>query len=242
MSAKFKYIEAEKIILGKNIRSTADSELGGLIASIEKHDVLQPILVIPKGEKYELVAGSRRFRALNANGEPMIPCLVRNDITEKEIPYIKLTENIQRKQMSASELVLIFDEMLANTPRLTIGGLAQMIGKSPEWIYIKYKVDKILTELIEQGLPEDAINDLSETDLLKLSRRVKNPSVKQQKQKVCTNSDLRKIGFKIVLSGKYNVLVVCKDEIVRNQIMDVLRECGQRNTDDLEEAKSGAAD
>jgi len=93
----FKEIPIDKIIVNKNIRTDPDGELGGLMETIEKYDLLQPVLVMPKDDHYELISGHRRLNAMKARNEATVPCVVRNDFSEKSIPFIKLIENVQRK-------------------------------------------------------------------------------------------------------------------------------------------------
>jgi ParB/RepB/Spo0J family partition protein len=256
----FKEISIDKITVDKNIRTDPDGELGGLMETIEKYELLQPVLVIPKDGQYELVSGHRRLEAMRARNEATVPCIIRNDLSEKNLPFIKLIENVQRKQLSSHELVQIFEEMKKNTPGLTQYQIARMVGKSTGWVNAKYKAGKIIAELIGQGVPEEAVDELTDAELMKLNRRVKNKKerakiaskmkncgdkdlliqaaesyIGPQKHRTSTRSDMRRIGFQIYYSGKKNLLIVCRSSIVQNQVMSVLWKYGQAKTDEYRE-------
>lgn len=83
----------------------ARNELGDideLMASIRSKGVLEPILVRPVGERYEIVAGERRFRASRNLGMSEIPCIEMN-VDESEAMEISLIENLQRKDLDVFE-------------------------------------------------------------------------------------------------------------------------------------------
>ncbi|NEX60105.1 PRTRC system ParB family protein [Noviherbaspirillum galbum] len=88
---------------GKNPRTYFDpKEMEELTASIKAKGILQPILVRPVGDAYQIVAGERRFRAATAAGLPEIPVSIR-DMTDDEAEAAALIENVQRANMSPSE-------------------------------------------------------------------------------------------------------------------------------------------
>ena len=61
---KLRHIPLNQIFITQNIRTESDNELGGLMESIERYDVLQPVLVVRRNDQYELLAGHRRYRVL----------------------------------------------------------------------------------------------------------------------------------------------------------------------------------
>ena len=70
-----------------------EDALQELSDSIKIHGVLFPILVVNRGDYYEIVAGERRWRAAKMAGLKEVPVIIR-DYTEKEIAEISLIENI----------------------------------------------------------------------------------------------------------------------------------------------------
>ena len=101
-------------------REFDDAELGRLAASIERHGVLQPVVVRrvagsedPGGERYELVVGERRWRASRRAGRETIPAVVA-DVAERERLEVALVENVQRADLNAIELGLAFRTLSEN--------------------------------------------------------------------------------------------------------------------------------
>lgn len=170
---KFKFIPIEQIDVVKNVRSDVDEELGDLIKSVAEHDVLEPLLVKPTASgRFRLIFGHRRLKALTVQGEQHAPCIVRDDISTKDIPFIQLVENIQRRQMSPSELVRAFNAMLEADPSLTRRKIALRLGRSDAWVYDKYRAEEVRGDLLEEGLSESVAGRLTESALLRLSHVV----------------------------------------------------------------------
>lgn len=170
---KLKDIPLDQIVVGKNIRSEPEQDLGGLMESIGRHDVLQPVLVVPRDGKYELVAGHRRLAAMRARNEWTIPAIIRDDVAESEIPYLRLAENIQRKQLSPREVVAALDAIKAAHPGITIAGLTKIVCRSDAWIAMQYQAARTYDELVADGMAPEEASKLTFTDLVELAR-VKN--------------------------------------------------------------------
>lgn len=84
-------------------RRTFDEEaLEGMAQSIKEHGVLQPIVVVPKAGKYQIVAGERRYRASKQAGLTTIPALIRT-LSDQHQLEISLIENIQRRDLNVLE-------------------------------------------------------------------------------------------------------------------------------------------
>lgn len=83
----------------RNFDQTALQELAD---SIKEKGLLQPILVRPKGDIYELVAGERRYRAAQLAGLSELPVVIR-ELSERESLEIALIENLQREDLNPVE-------------------------------------------------------------------------------------------------------------------------------------------
>ncbi len=84
-------------------RRTFDEQaLEELAQSIKEHGVIQPIVVTPTGNKYEIVAGERRFRAAGRAGLDKIPALVRT-LSDQHKLELSLIENLQRRDLNVLE-------------------------------------------------------------------------------------------------------------------------------------------
>ena len=79
-----------------------EESLAELAESIRRHGVLQPILLRPSGDGYELIAGERRWRAAQSAGLHIIPALVRDD-DDSSSAELALIENVQREDLNAIE-------------------------------------------------------------------------------------------------------------------------------------------
>src|SRR5215469_8139938 len=77
-----------------------EDEIDELAASIREKGMLQPVLVRPRGEAFELIAGERRWRAAQRAGLHEIPVIVRPEVTDHEAVEIALVENLQREDLS----------------------------------------------------------------------------------------------------------------------------------------------
>ena len=88
----------------QQVRSRFDAEpLGELAESIRKHGVLQPLLVRPLADGYELIAGERRWRAARLAGLTTVPAVVRSDAGNDAQLVLGLIENLQRTDLDAIE-------------------------------------------------------------------------------------------------------------------------------------------
>ena len=133
-------IPISRIDYGRNIRTERDDDIRELAKSIEEHDILQPLVVRPKGNRYEVICGHRRYKALQlVGGDITVPCIVRDDIADSDILKVQLEENIQRKQMSAIELVDAFEQMKKQSKvKLTNEAIARKLNKNVTWVLNQY--------------------------------------------------------------------------------------------------------
>ena len=83
-------------------RSFPEESLRQLAESIRTAGILQPILVVPTGDRYRIVAGERRFRAARIAGLTEVPVIIR-DLTEQQQMEIALIENLQREDLNPIE-------------------------------------------------------------------------------------------------------------------------------------------
>lgn len=103
-------------------------KLAELAASIREHGVVQPIVLRPRGEKFEIVAGERRWRAAKLADLERVPALVR-EFKDSEAMEIALIENLQREDLNPLEEAEAY-QLLLSEHGLTQEALAQRLGKS----------------------------------------------------------------------------------------------------------------
>lgn len=152
----FKVIELEKITNGKNIRNEHDEEINELAKSIEENGLINPIYVKRiAGGKYEVIAGHRRFEAVKRLRLPYIECNVADDEkTEKDVLLAQIAENVQRKNMSAQELVDVFNDMKKRYG-IKQNQIARYFNKTDTWVSNQYQAVKLLDSMYGKDIPED---------------------------------------------------------------------------------------
>ena len=127
-------------------RSFAD--LDDLISSIKEKGVLEPVLVRPSGEKFQIIAGERRYRASVEAGLSQIPC-VEIDVDDRGVLEISLIENLQRRDLSPFEeadgLHKLCEKFL-----YTHEEVAKKLGKSRSSITETLTLNNIPVELRER--------------------------------------------------------------------------------------------
>lgn len=122
-----------------NPRRTFDkAALEELTESVRKHGVLQPILVRPNDQGYELVAGHRRFRAATAAGLAEIPAVVR-ELGDREVLEIQVVENLQREDLHPLEEAEGY-RRLHEEFEYSVDELAAKVGKSKSYVYARMKL------------------------------------------------------------------------------------------------------
>jgi ParB family transcriptional regulator, chromosome partitioning protein len=100
-----------------------------LVASIKEHGILQPILVRRVGhQRYQLVAGERRFRAAQAAGLTAVPALVK-EVEDKQQLEIAIVENLQREDIGVMEAARAYRRMIDEF-NMTQETVAQRLSKS----------------------------------------------------------------------------------------------------------------
>ncbi|HJN14532.1 MAG TPA: ParB/RepB/Spo0J family partition protein [Armatimonadota bacterium] len=109
--------------------SMADAQLDELTRSIERHGVVQPLVVRPVGNgNYQLVTGERRWRASQRAGLATVPCLVR-ETNDNEALQIALVENLQREDLNAIDAGRGYKQLMVEFG-LTQEQVAGVVGKS----------------------------------------------------------------------------------------------------------------
>ena len=141
------YIPLEKIVVRDQVRKTFNDDLLlDLAHSIESIGQQQPITVMPEGDKYRVVSGERRVRALKLINHPTVMAVLQDAKNEKEIAIAQLVENLQREDMSAYEIGLSF-QSLTQDGELSTDELADKIGKNRRYVYKMLATTEVPDEL-----------------------------------------------------------------------------------------------
>lgn len=126
----------------------AEDKIEELALTIRTHGIIQPIVVreYEKG-KFEIIAGERRFRAVQLLGWDTIPAIVK-EFSDTETASVALIENLQREELSAIEEAVAYSKLL-ELHNLTQEALAQRLGKSQSTIANKLRLLKLPQEIQE---------------------------------------------------------------------------------------------
>jgi hypothetical protein len=109
-----------------------DESLEELANSIKADGVIQPIVVRKVDDKYEIIAGERRFRASKLAGLEKVPVVVKN-VTDRKARELALVENIQREDLNPIEEAISLKTLMEEY-KLTQQELSDIIGKSRSYI------------------------------------------------------------------------------------------------------------
>lgn len=107
-------------------RAFDEAALAELAASIREHGILQPIVVTPRGGRYQIVAGERRYRAAKLAELQKIPALVRT-LTDQHKLELSLIENLQRRDLNPLETATAYLK-LRDQFNLTLDEIGQRVG------------------------------------------------------------------------------------------------------------------
>lgn len=99
---RVRLIGIDDLIAGKNQPRKNFENIQDLVDSIREKGVIEPLIVRPKGIKYEIVVGERRYRAAQQAGLREVPCLVR-EYSDDEMLEVALIENLQREDLNPIE-------------------------------------------------------------------------------------------------------------------------------------------
>ena len=144
-----------------------------LAASIKEHGVIQPIIVRQVNNKYEIIAGERRYKASALAGMTKIPAII-NNLNDKEAAKVALLENLQRKNLNPIEEARTYQKIL-ELDQMTQETLAKTMGKSQSAVANKLRL-LALPDEIQRALLKENISERHARTLLNL----KNPE--QQKK------------------------------------------------------------
>jgi ParB/RepB/Spo0J family partition protein len=165
---QLKHIPVEQIDDSQNIRDMED--ISELAESIDRHGLLQPIVVRQDGDRYVIVAGHRRYAAIRRIGEATIAALVHDGMMDRDVPAARLIENIQRQQMRPLEIIAAVDAMKESNRLMSDRSISAQLGKTETWLHQIRKAAKAEQDLIEGGVPRETVAKLTRNDLYEASK------------------------------------------------------------------------
>jgi ParB family chromosome partitioning protein len=106
-----------------------DTDIHELAESIKNQGLLQPVVVRKLTDGYEIISGERRFRAIQSLGRDTVPCIIKKQVSDREMLEMALVENIQREDLNDIEKSLAYQALLQECG-LSHEELSARIGKS----------------------------------------------------------------------------------------------------------------
>jgi ParB family chromosome partitioning protein len=129
-----------------------EAELVELTASIEASGLLQPVIVRPRNGKYELIAGERRWRAVQRLGWSKIPAVVR-DVDDRTLLTLALIENLQRDDLTAIDEAAGYQRLIDEFD-LGQAEIARLVGRDRSTVANLLRLLKLpdaVKQLIQEG-------------------------------------------------------------------------------------------
>jgi len=184
-----------------------DEAIIGLAESIKENGLLQPITVRKNKDKYEIIAGERRFRACKLNGFKEIDALLL-DKTDDESASLALVENIQREELNAIEQALAMKKLM-KLEDLTQAELATRLGYKQSTVAYKIRLLK-LPKYIQNAIGEQTITERHARALLNVP------------------SDKLENAFLTIVNKRYNVAKT--EEYINGLLVKKKERCFSANT------------
>lgn len=169
MSREIIEIPVEEIIPNRfQPRLTFDVEaLNELANSIKEHGIIQPLVVRRIQDKFEIIAGERRYKASILAGKTTIPAIV-TDLDDKNSAEVALIENVQRQNLTPIEEAISYKKIL-DMGYINQTDLAEKLGKTQSTIANKLRLLN-LDEEVQEALLNEKISERHARSLLKLDK------------------------------------------------------------------------
>ena len=148
--------------------------LNELAESIRQHGIIQPLVLRKIGDKYEIIAGERRYKASYIAGLTKVPAVII-DLNDNESAEVAIVENLQRKDLSPIEEAKSYKKLL-DRGYLTQDQLASRMGKNQSTVSNKLRLLN-LDEKVQDALLNNKISERHARSLLKLDNKEEQKEV-----------------------------------------------------------------
>lgn len=206
-------------------QSMGQEELADLTSSVKQHGVLQPIVVRPIRDRFEVVAGERRWRAAEAAGLQTIPAVVMA-LTDQEALELALVENLQREDLNSMERARAY-RRLNDDFGLTQEQIADRVGKSQPSVANVLRLLNLPPQIqaaleigrITEGHARAILSVSTDTGMLRLWERVERRGLSvREAERLARGS----------ISREIQPRVVPKDPQLRSTEQDLSRRYGTK--------------
>jgi len=132
-----------------------EASIAELAADIKAHGVLQPLVVQQNGERFTLLIGERRLRAIRYLGEAVAPAIV-GTVSADMAKEVQLIENIQREDLNTKDLACAIEQLWKK--HKSVSAVARRCNKSPSWVSkrlaLAMNVGPLSARLIEHNVKD----------------------------------------------------------------------------------------
>lgn len=142
-----------------------DASLNDLASSIKQHGIIQPLVLRRKNDKYEIIAGERRYKASKLAGLTSVPAVISN-LDDNASAEVAIVENIQRKDLTSIEEAKSYQALL-DKGYITQEELARKMGLSQSAISNKLRL-LTLDESVQEAILAEKISERHARTLLKV--------------------------------------------------------------------------
>lgn len=143
-----------------------DASLKELANSIKEHGIIQPLVLRSLGDKYEIIAGERRYKAAKMAGLTQVPAII-STMDDRKSAEVAIVENVQRRDLSSIEEAKSYKALL-DKGYLTQEELAKKMGLSQSAISNKLRLLS-LSDKVQQALVEGKISERHARSLLQIN-------------------------------------------------------------------------
>lgn len=172
-----------------------ENELQDLAASIRQHGIVQPVVVRTVGQnRFEIIAGERRWRAAQLAGFTEVPVIVR-DVDDRTALELAIVENVQRSDLNPLEEALGYEQLIAEHG-YTQNDLGEIIGKSRSHVANSLRLLK-LPDPVRDMLSEGSLSAgharalVSTSDPTQLARTIVSKGLSVRDAERMAQSDIR---------------------------------------------------
>lgn len=203
-----------------------EETINELAASIKEYGILNPILIRPVNEQYQIIAGERRVKAAKQAGLKEIPAIIK-DLDDKQVASIALIENLQRENLNPLEEAKSYKEILTLTG-MTEKELGIKIGKSQGTIANKMRLLNLPSN-VQEAIMQKQISEKHARSLMKVSS--------QEKQTEYLNKTIQNKLTVKELDNLINQKEITEEEI-QNAIKDIMKSLNiEEDSKEMEEKK-----
>lgn len=200
-------------------RHFEEKALNDLANSIKNHGIIQPLVVRKIGDKYEIIAGERRYKAAQLAGVGKVPVVIKN-LDDIESAELALIENLQRQNLTPIEEALSFEKLLKKSS-ITQEELARRMGISQPQIANKLRLlnlDKEVQEALLLGkISERHARSLLNIDSFENQRAMLKKIITKRMTVRETDEEIKKMVGDKITTFEGDIQSINPEEVITNQ-------------------------